>query len=119
MKKLIIRFTCIDGDYCFTLDNCAFLVETNITYLDNKNGVVENYDEIVSKINELNLYTWNNESESQAVNIEDAVKWHIEIDDYVINGIEGSWPYGYDSLIDILVSLDQNISIFKANISNE
>lgn len=119
MKKLIIKFTCLDGDYCFTLDNGAFLVETNITYLANKNGVIENYDEIVSKINELNLYNWDTESESHTFNIEDAVKWHIQIDDYIISGIEGSWPYRYDSLIDILVFLDQNISIFKANISNE
>ena len=119
MKKLIIKFICLDGDYCLTLNDGAFLVETNIAYLDNNSGVVENYDEIISKINELNLYTWNNEGESQAVDIEDAVKWHIQIDDYVISGIEGSWPYRYDSLIDILVSLDQNISIFKANISDK
>ena len=118
MEKLIVKFVCLDGDYCLTIDNNVYSIETNIVGFDNKNGVIENHDEFVSKIKGLNINNWINENESQNINIEDAVKWSIQIDDYIVNGCEGLWPYNYDSLINILISLDQNISMFKANIGN-
>ena len=113
MKKLIIKFKCLDGNYNLFVENNTYSIETSIFGFENKEGIIDDYDSFLSNINKANIYSWTKENES--TNIIDAVEWYVQIDDYSINGYEGSWPYNYDLLIEALEKLDYNISLFKAN----
>lgn len=117
MKYLKVRFEALDGYYNLViLDDHSYNIETSIACLDSKDGIIDNYDKFVDKLNEVNIKSWGKEYLSD-LGIEYGVKWSVEIDSYMVRGFEGNWPYTYDKLIDTLKLIDEKIGYFKANLS--
>lgn len=114
MNYLKINFEALDGYYNLVINNNhTYLVETSIACLDNKNGIIDNYDSFIEKLNNVNIKSWDKE---YIGDIEDGVKWMVEIDGFSSIGSEGNWPYTYDKLIDALRLIDEKIDYFRANL---
>lgn len=118
MKSLKINFDTLDGYYnLIVLDNHTYSIETNIESLDSKSGIIDCYDRFIKELSDVNIQAWDKNYDSSKLNIEDAVKWKVELDDYSSNGIEGNWPYTYDKLIDVIKLIDSKADYFKANVA--
>ena len=118
MKCLKINFETIEGYYYLTVfDGHSFTLETNISGLENKCGVIENYDLFEKRLNEINISSWDRYYNPDGLDIEDGVKWSVILDDYSSSGVEGYWPYNYDKLIDIIMMIDNKANYFKANLA--
>lgn len=116
MQRLKVSFETLDGNYSMViLDDHTYSIETTIEVLENKNGVIENYDEFIFNLNEVNIFLWDKVYKPNGLEIEDAIKWSVTLDDNLISGVEGYWPYTYDKLIDTLMMVDDKIVYFKAN----
>lgn len=118
MKSLKVNFNTLDGNYSLiVLDDHTYSIETTIEVFENKNGIIKNYEEFISKLNEAKISSWDDVYQPNGLTIEDSVKWDITLDDKFIKGEEGYWPYGYDKLIEALMSIDNKLDYFKANLS--
>lgn len=118
MKSLKINFDTLDGYYnLVVLGDHTYSIETNIESLDNKNGIIDAYDEFIEKLSDVNIQAWDKNYDSSKLNIEDAVKWKVELDDCSFSGLEGNWPYTYEKLIDVIKLIDSKADYFKANVA--
>lgn len=118
MKSLKIHFDTLDGYYnLVVLDDRTYSIETTIESLDSKSGVIDDYDKFVKELSEVNIPSWDNDYNSNNLDIEDGVKWKVELDDYSSSGLEGNWPYTYDKLIDVIKLIDSKADYFKANVA--
>lgn len=116
MQRLKVSFETLNGNYSMViLDDHTYSIETTIEVLENKNGVIENYDEFIFELNEVNIFLWDKVYKPNGLEIEDAIKWSVTLDNNSISGVEGYWPYTYDKLIDTLMMVDDKIVYFKAN----
>lgn len=118
MQRLKVNFETVNGNYSLiVLDNHTYSIETSIEVLENKNGIIENYEEFVCKLNEANIFMWDKIYKPEGLEIEDGIKWSVMLDDKQINGVEGYWPYEYDKLIETIMLVDDKANYFKANIA--
>lgn len=108
MLKVI--FKCIDGEYKLVVDKNNFFIETDIKDFNNKEGIINN--QFIELIKKCEIEKWNNNYLND-LNIEDGVKWYVEYNNKNIEGIEGSWPYNFEYLIEALIVLDEQAKYFK------
>lgn len=118
MKKIEIKFNTLDGDYTFIgdINNKSYLIETNIQCLESKSGDLTNIEKFLSIINDASILSWDNNYPVTGLKIEDAIKWSVRIDNKLITGEEGYWPYGFDLLINAIESIDEKAAYFKTNL---
>ena len=123
MNALIFHCSCLDGNYTlkaeWTMDNLDYSVDTDIEALSPSSGTLDpdSLKRFLKLLDEAEIPRWERRYEAKGSAIEDAVRWNVEYslgdDTYRSDGEETYLPYGYETLIDALGLIDEEIKYFS------
>ncbi|MBQ2509720.1 MAG: hypothetical protein II529_02735 [Erysipelotrichaceae bacterium] len=123
MNTLIFHCSCLDGNYTlkaeWTADELTYTVDTDIEELSGKTGELdpESVKGFLDLLEKAGIPHWERRYVPEGSGIEDAVRWNVEYvsgeEMYRSSGEETFLPYGYETLIDALESMDKDVRYFS------
>ena len=123
MNDLIFHCSCLDGNYTlkaeWTEEKLVYTVETDIEELSDQTGELTgaSLKDFLDRLKEAGIPRWERRYGPEGFGIEDAVRWNVELTEdgktFHSDGEETFLPYGYETLIDAMRSIDQKIDYFS------